>query len=386
MGLFDRLRKSRELARLRRNARREPSPATFGELAERFIALGQTDDALRVAEQGLHVFPNSERLAQVRLFAKKKRLTGQIRRLREDILRRPSPLAYTQLAEIYRELGNDDDALGMASECAERFPLNENPYLIEGEIRLERFLRDQIARDAELAEQALAKVVRLNAHNVKAHTLLAELHYLVGALDTCRAHLRSILTIMPTARDAAEMLGRIDGIADAPLPYEGAGLREWAQAVEESGEFAHSPASFPSEHPHLTGGPRRGTTHVDAAGLAAEIASLAEQPGVRNAVVLDPDDRVLAQHAVDGSLGATQFAELVAAIRTTSDDASRRMDTGALVRAEIEGPGGNVTVTRIRRNTVALHYAEPLRTDRAWELLQDAIARHTTVSKEVARA
>lgn len=386
VGLFDRLKRSRELARLRRRVRREPTPGSFGDLAERYIALGQTDDALRVAEKGLHVFPNSERLAQVRLFAKKKRLTGQIRRLRDDILRRPSPVAYTQLAEIYRELGSDDDALAMARECAERFPLNENPYLIEGEIRLERFLRDLIARDAELAEQALSKVVRLNAHNVRAHTLLAELFHVVGAMSECRKHLRSVLTIMPTARDVQTYLDGVEDLDDAPLPFDGAGLREWAEAVEEQGGFVNDPSDFPNEHPHLTGGPRRSRATLDQQGLAAEVLSLARHAGVLNAVVLDADDSVLAEHAVTGSLSGHQFAQLVAAVRTTSDDASRRMDTGALVRAEIEGPTGNVTVTRIRRNTVALLYDEPLRTDRAWELLQDAIARHTTVGREVARA
>ena len=106
LGILGKLQTSRDLAKLRRQARKAPSPASFGVLAERHVALGQIDQALRIAEQGLELFPNSERLASVRLFAKKKRLTGQIRKLREDLARRPSPVAYTQLAEIYRELGD----------------------------------------------------------------------------------------------------------------------------------------------------------------------------------------------------------------------------------------------------------------------------------------
>ena len=127
----------------------------------------------------------------MRLFVKKSRLTGEIRKLKDDLQRRPSPLAFSQLGQIYRELGSQDEALAIAAQCVERFPLNEAAYLMQGEIRLERFRRDLIAKDAVVAEGALRQVVRLNAHNAAAHLRLAEMYHLVGMSAKSTEHFSS---------------------------------------------------------------------------------------------------------------------------------------------------------------------------------------------------
>jgi tetratricopeptide (TPR) repeat protein len=382
VGILGKLQRSRALAKLRRHARNVPSPASFGALAERHVALGQIDLALKTAEEGLAVFPNSERLAAVRLFAKKKRLTGQIRRLRDDLQRRPSPVAFTQLAEIYRELGDPEAALELATECSERFPLNESPYLIQGEIRLERFLSDGIAKDAIIAEKALSKVVRLNGHNVKAHLFLAEVYNLVGALPKCRQHLRSVLAIVPGARDVQLFLKNLPS-AEHETPGQ-KDFEELARAIEGGYGFAADPFEFPSEHPYMGNRIRpQSSLSIDLESLKEEVVRLGTKPGVRNSIILDRDGEFLADFTDANSLSRRQFCQLVNSINNTADEASRRMDTGALVRAEIEGPFGSMTVTRVRTLTIAILYDDPLRPDRVWELLQDFIARNLTNRKEV---
>jgi predicted regulator of Ras-like GTPase activity (Roadblock/LC7/MglB family) len=385
VSIGDRLKRWRDLARLRRQARCAPSPSAFGELAERLISLGETDAALGVAEEGLGHFPDSERLSQVRLFAKKGRLTGQLRRLRDDVVRRPTPVVFTQLAAIYRELGQHDDALQTAQDCAERFPLNENPYLIQGEIRLERFLRDFIARDAVLAEAALRRVTRINGHNVKAHLLLAELYWLVGAVSSCRRHLRSVLTITPTARDVQDFVREV-GAPDAAETDAQEDFEELARSVEEQGAFVHPAERFPNLRGTQGDAPRT-RARLDVESLKTEVVELGSHQGVRNSIVLDKDGEPLADCTDGMGLTRKQFAELVTSIAATADDASKRMDTGALVRAEIESPSGNITVARVRNLTIGILYADPLRGDRVWEILQDFVARNlTTTEKEGARA
>lgn len=374
------------MSRLRRQTRSAPSPSAFGELAERLIAFGEVDEALAAAEEGLRTFPDSERLAQVRLFSKRGRLSGQLRRLREDVQRRPTPVVYAQLAGIYRELGQAEDALQTAQECAERFPLNEGPYLVQGEIRLERFLRDTIARDAVLAEQALRRVTRINGHNVRAHMLLAELYWLVGDLASCRRSLRAVLSVTPGARDVQEFvreLGLPDGAAESAEPT---GFEELAQQVEESGTFARPSERFPTHRP--AGSPdARPRGRLDVESLKTAIVELGSHDGVRNSIVLDKDGEVLADSTDGASITRRQFADLVLAVAATADDASRRMDTGALVRAEIENPSGNVTVARVRNLTIGILYADPLRSERVWEILQDFVARNQAAADpEGARA
>jgi tetratricopeptide (TPR) repeat protein len=382
VALVERLKRWRGLARLRRQVRRAPSPSTFGGLAERLIALGEVDEALRVAEEGLELFPDSDRLAHVRLFAKKGRLSGQIRKLREDLQRRPNPLTYSQLAQIYRELGSHDEALSIAAECAERFPLNEAPYLIQGEIRIERFRRDMIAKDGAIAEAALKKVARLNAHNVTAHLHLAEIYYLVGLLPECRKHLRQVLTIMPAAKDVQDFLRDMDATPDAGSESES--FEELVEKVEKNGAFANDPDRFPNPSARSSG--PRARTRIDEDRIRGEMASFGEHVGLKNAALLDKDGAVVADFADVAGLARGQFVELVTAIRDTADDASRRMDTGALARADIEGPGGNLVVVRVRGFTVAALYSDPLRSDAAAEIVQDFVARNIASSREEVRA
>lgn len=382
------LRRWRDVARLKSRTRRDPSPSTYGELAERLIAFGSTDDALEIAEEGLRLFPDSERLAQVRLFAKKGRLTVQLRKLREDVVRRPAPAVFTQLAEIYRELGSHDEALEVAAECAERFPLNEGSYLIQGEIRLERFLRDAIAKDAVLADEALRRVTRLNAQSGRAHLLLAELYWLTGEMTSCRRHLRTVLAITPGAKGVQELVRRLGADVPEAPPADGADpltFADRARDIEERGVFVNRPGDFPSTRPAT--GVDRSPARIDIESLRVEVVALGQTYGVRNAIVLENGGDILADHTDGSGLTRRQFSELVTAVTATADDASRRMDTGALVRAEIESPSGNVTVVRARNLTIGVLYADPLRSERVWELVQDFVARSVTSSAgEAARA
>jgi Flp pilus assembly protein TadD/predicted regulator of Ras-like GTPase activity (Roadblock/LC7/MglB family) len=384
LALVERLKRWRGLSRLRRQARRAPSPATFGELAERLIALGDTDEALRAAEEGLDRFPDSERLAHVRLFARKGRLTGEIRRLRTVLARRPNPATYSQLARIYRELGSDDDALSIATECAERFPHDEASALVQGQIRIERFRRDMIPKDGVIAETALRKVLRLDGNNVKAHLLLGEICWLVGMQEECRRHLRQVLAITPAEHDVQEFLRAMDGTSDAGPAQES--FEQFAEKVEDDGAFANDPARFPGVPTPDAGGRARPAARIDGERVGAEMTALGEHEGVGNAVLLGRDGLVIADLAREGGLSRPRFAELVAGIRAVADDASRRMDMGVLVRAEIESPGGSITVTRVSGLTLALMYADPLRSERAWELLEDFVAVNLASSREAAHA
>jgi predicted regulator of Ras-like GTPase activity (Roadblock/LC7/MglB family) len=116
------------------------------------------------------------------------------------------------------------------------------------------------------------------------------------------------------------------------------------------------------------------------------MAALGRRKGTKNAVLLDTDGAAVADFAAADGLAPARFAELVKGVRDVADDASRRMDAGALVRVEIEGPCGNVTVVRARGLTAALHYAAPLRVDRACEVLQDLVARPPAAARGAVRA
>jgi tetratricopeptide (TPR) repeat protein len=379
-----RLKRWSDLARLRKQVKRTPTPTAYAELAERLIALGESDEAVAVAAAGLELFPAADRLAHVRLFVKKSQLSGEIRKLRDDIQRRPTPFAFAQLAQIYRDLGSQDEALAIAQQCSERFPLNETAYLTQGEIRLERFRRDQVAKDAVIAESALRQVIRLNAHNATAHLRIAEVYHLVGHRSECARHLRQVLALTPSAAGVADFLagpGLANESSDSETSFE-----EAANDVQSNGSFAAAPDTFPSSRAGDAPAGRAETVSVDAESLREAMAAFDEHEGLRNAVLIDRDGATVADYARPGGLPKPQFVQLVVGIRDAADDASRRMDTGSLIRADVEGAGNSLVLTRVRGMTMALNYADPMRADGAWQIVQDFTARQLAAGREESRA
>jgi len=375
--LVGRLKRWQDLSRLRRQARREPSPSAFAELAERLIALGEHDEALRVAEEGLTAYPHADRLEHVRLYVKKNRMTGELRRLREEIQRRPTALGYSRLAKLYRELGSHDEALAIAAACAERFPTDETAFLLQADLRRERFRRDMVAKDAVMAESALRQALRLNPKNVDARVRLAELCHLVGLREACAEHLQAARAASPSSPDLTALVAEL---GEAPAADEES-FSEMAERVQAEGAFAGDPSKFDGG-----GDAPAPDEHVDAGSLLAAMSAFAGHAGLRNVVVLGRQGVVVADHSGPQGMPRAPFAQLVAEIRDAADDASRRMDTGALSRADVEGPGGSLVVTRVQGLTIGMQYVEPMRGDRAWGILQDFTARQLAAGRESSRA
>lgn len=377
MTLVGRLKRWQDLSRLRRQARREPSPSAFAELAERLISLGEHDDALRVAEEGLTAYPHADRLEHVRLYVKKNRMTGELRRLREEIQRRPTALGYSRLAKLYRELGSHDEALAIAAACAERFPTDETAFLLQADLRRERFRRDMVAKDAVMAESALRQALRLNPKNVDARVRLAELCHLVGLREACAEHLRAARAASPSSPDLTALVAEL---GEAPNADEES-FSEMAERVQAEGAFAGDPSKFDGG-----GDAPAQDEHVDAGSLLAAMSAFAGHAGLRNVVVLGRQGVVVADHSGPQGMPRAPFAQLVAEIRDAADDASRRMDTGALSRADVEGPGGSIVVTRVHGLTIGMRYTEPMKGERAWELLSDFTSRQLASGREASRA
>ncbi|MHC4600001.1 MAG: tetratricopeptide repeat protein, partial [Planctomycetota bacterium] len=139
MAFFENLRKKRELLKLERQVEQNPTPSNMATLAERYIHMGEIDKAFEIAQQGVQAFPNSEKVLRTFRYIKKMQLQAKIRELNQIIHKNPNPVAYGQLAMIYKDLGETHKAVDICNDLTHRFPLSENSYLIVGEIRYQRF-------------------------------------------------------------------------------------------------------------------------------------------------------------------------------------------------------------------------------------------------------
>jgi tetratricopeptide (TPR) repeat protein len=362
----------------------------MGILAERYIALGKIDDAYRVAQEGVSRFPTSERLASIHRFALKERHRAEISRLSKELKDNPTPTTYSQLAEVHRDLGNDELATKLCLQCIESFPLNENPYLILGEVRLKRFFEDKTSSDGLAAEEQLRRVVKLNNHNLKAHVLLSQLYHAVGAWDQLQEILGRAVTLAPENRELEEFRQRL--AADPPklvLNEEDAEFEDeldvldLLRMVEQTGRFQGDPAEFPAGRFKSAA---CSTARLDMQSMKDGLTTFGREEGFLNAVILDRDGEPLGVHSDPESLTQKQFSELTWDIFTTSADASRRMDIGAFQWCTVEGAGWGITISRVKNITLGIKYQPPMKSERAEKLLREFAARNLTAAPEAHRA
>ncbi|MCZ6662442.1 MAG: roadblock/LC7 domain-containing protein [Actinobacteria bacterium] len=382
MKILARFRQFGKLKPLREAARRTPSPTTLGALAERLISMGRIDEAHQTARRGLLQFPRSSRLNAACTFATKHGMQSRIARLRKEMEDVPNPSVFSEMAEIYRDLGDDDKVIEICEQCIERFPLNEKPYMISGAVRLDRFIEDMAAHEGFEAEMQLRRVVKLNAENVEAHLLLGKLYFIVGAHDTMEHHVREVIHLAPRTPGLEEFLNDIptrvtdDGDQDnVDIP-----IRERIRSVEFQSEFPFPPHAFPA-----TSGTADlpGTARLDMENMEESLAEIGQSQGVMQVLILDRNGLPLTDAVGADTLTGGAFADLMTDILQTAQTASRKMDVGRFSNCTIEGPFGGIFIGAVKNIRIGLKYDLTVRTERALELMEDFTAGSFTTLGEV---
>ena len=201
MKILQRLKIRKELKRLEQRAKDAMSPSTYVDLGQVYINMDMIDNALRVADEGLSLFPESDSLRKLQKFAKKTQINRQIKALRVKLNKGPSPSLYKEIADLYLELGDFGAVHGTAEECIRRFPDDSNAYLVLAKARLTNFYRDISARDGLEAVRCLEKVVELDPSIQRAHRLLGEVLYRIGSVRPALHCLDKALELKPDDRE-----------------------------------------------------------------------------------------------------------------------------------------------------------------------------------------
>jgi tetratricopeptide (TPR) repeat protein len=397
VSILSRIRKIRDLRKLRAAAARSPSPQTCGALAEACIATGRLEEAHQVAKLGAARFPASERLADICRFVNRRRQSARIVALREEIHRQPDPGLFRQLAEIHLELGETDRALALCEQSLEQFPLYELAHLLIGQVRLSRFLESRVAQDAVEAERQLRRVLKLDPRNERATVLLGFLYFVTGARKPMNDVFQNTLIATPGLSDLADLAQAAasprlwDRAAEARHEEEldedeRDSLAELARLVEMRGTFRNSPHMFPVDPLGRTAAAAAAWARLDEKLLKDSVKGLGSLPGVRNVVALSEDGRPIADFAGDRGLPIDDFALLTSALRNRSEEATRRMDVGNFLWCTVEGPFGGLTFTQVRELTFGLMHGMPIRAERAHVMLEEAASLSFVASREVSRA
>jgi tetratricopeptide (TPR) repeat protein len=381
LGLFD-LFSTDPLKALEKQAEDSPSAESLGALANKYIELGRMEDALRTVERGLQTFKGASRLQDILQFVKKKRSQEGVKRLRDEIRVKPTPAAYSQLADIYRDLGDVEQALDIAAECTEKFPDDPMAYLKIGQIRFDNFLRDVIAYDGNHAYAALQKVRALDPGSSACRMLFAQFYYALGANALSVKELADEFAVSPTAMDIKDFLDEMG----TPPPLEAATtIERLIERCEDLGAVPNTLKGFPRAHravvERTTSGPR-----LNPSAAQGKLQELRASPGVRNLAILDREGGAVASVGAEGALDADAFRELVGEIGRVAGEACRHMDIGSFARGGVQFPDGGAAFLRQRGTTFAILYRDPMKADKAAHLLADLAAKTVGVPGTGARA
>ena len=370
MGFLDVFKTPPE-KKLEAEAESNPSPETIAALSQKYIELGQLDKAIQTADNGLKTFRNSQKLRDIVAFVRKKQSQDTVKHLRDEIRVKPSPNAYAQLAGIYRDLGDIDQALDLLAECTERFTDDQSAYSMLGQIRLDNFLQEVIAYDGVHAWKALQKVKGLNPEDSASRMATAQLFYAVGANAMSVQELRDELEKNPTALD---LKGFLEEVGSPPPLDKDVTVESLIERCEETGALVNSLKGFPRVKPGVarrTGAPPK----INTVAAMSKVQELAGTPGLANLAILDREGRAIASLRADDAPQSEAFREVAWGIVVVAWEGCRRMDIGSFVKGTLSFPGGGISFVRRRGTTFALGFADPMKQERVAALLEDLVLK-----------
>ncbi len=334
MGLLKRWISNRSLNRMRERVQAAPSIANYADLARAFATGGDLDEAERILEEGLDLFPRTSELERLRRLVKSQQLSDRTREVRRRLEFHPTPALFHELVELQLQCNDPAAAEVTVADWRRLFPADAGVELASIKIALRRFYSERAAADGRAAYAGLERLLQRDPGHARALRLLAELCSRIGALSQAADALTRLSQIVPDDPGVARWRETIEmGLAknDRARVDLSRALRD----VEETGQFPDPVA--PDDDPEKIAEKKRRAAPraLDAARPA--FARLAKCDGVR-LVVLVRGSAALVRGARPGT--AEAIARAARAISVSAKRTTRRLGLGAFVEVVAETDDG----------------------------------------------
>lgn len=380
MGIFDNLRRRRELDKLESTARENPSPMNLCAHAERLMAFEEGEKALEVAKRAMENYPDNERVVSTYRYIMKTHHQARILELQKNIEKSPNPGGFARLAELnFRELGDLDGAMEVARRGIAIFPEDESLHQISGQIRFYRYHEDYLAKDGHSAVEHFQKAILLNNLNYRCLFLLAVLSAEIEAWDLARQSIGQIYRFAPDDEGVRALELKVNEVAPRGAPKET--LDILFRNVEVRGRLSDVGHQFSSMHPAEVAS-KHASSSIDPKRLQDLLHGFGGMEGFQTAVIVDARGRLTAGHRA-GNMAEDALGKVVTAISATAQESSKRMDIGAIQRVEVETPTGTLNVVAVRNMILGLGSAPSAKRDMvnaALESFLDSVAKEEGAS------
>lgn len=359
MNLLKRFKLSRELSRMEKKAKENPSPSTFVDLAQAYINLGWIDHTLRVAQEGLLLFPRSESLQKVHRYALMNQLKRRVEELGQKIAKGPTAELYRELADVYKEMGDQGSLIGTCVECLRHFPDDTETHLTLSHARSLTYYRNLKAKDGRELIKGLLKVIEIEAGNLPAHRMLANLFFRIGAVKQAREHLHYLKQHGASDEEVLLLLNQIEGMPDNEEDPE-----QLLSRVEERGALMNRSLGGIKKQKAVA-------TEEAISGIRDGLSKLLEQEGVLKAAYIRGSKAL-----VKGDIrsGKDPFLKTVRVIGKAAQRATRRMDLGNFSKGVVHGSFGNICICCFGDVCAAVQCSQGTEVDDILVSLQELVA------------
>jgi tetratricopeptide (TPR) repeat protein len=302
------------------------------------MAVGDEEKALEVARKAVEKFPNSEKVQTTFQNVRRLQLQAEITEINKVLRRGPSKSHYERLAVIYHaELGNRTKAFETAIEGLEKFPQSDGLHLISGQIRMERFHQDFLAKDFTDAVRHFEKAASINPNNYRSLMGLARLYAEAGAYYKAKPILDDhVLPANPSDRNAQSLLKNLSAILDRAVPSLDDALAEIEARHAFTPEGEEIRRIFEPVSAASSSAPQ-----VDPSRLDAFLVGFESMNGYKCSAVLSRDGNCVAAHT-RGMIPKDHFTRFLQDIYQCSEEASHKMDIGTFVSGEMDTSVGRV--------------------------------------------
>lgn len=300
----------------------DPSPMSYAALAREYAWEGNTDEALRVCEEGLQAFPGNPELARLADRTRRAKREDRLGALKRELKESPRPAVWREMCEVLIE----SDQLVRAEECALEWLENAKDTeakLMHARVCVQRFVEDRGREAGRRAFAVLDEVAGAMDRDPRVWRMRMELASRIGAWEEARKAAALLLELDP-GDPALEgryrtLASKAEGSPDIDLA-----LRE----VERTGRLVDDERQAV----------RRELPQRDVRPLLQEMAG---ESGVHAVVYLRGSTAL-----VQGQRGATaeRAARAVRRIVKTGRTTARKLGLGQVSAVCLEGNFGTIAV------------------------------------------
>lgn len=301
-----------------------PTVENYSAVVKSLQTKGDVAKAWEFIEQAKQKFPRSKEILDLYVTLAKNKWRPEIERLKKLISQGTNSVALVQLAEIYKELGEEEEALTLCVKAIETNDKDDIPHLIVGQIRLERFYKDFFEKDGLLAREHLERSVEINPQNYKALIALAKFYIQIGALKKAEQKLRDILRFAPEDENIKSLNAVISELEK--------------QSIEDIDFLLATVEQDRALFYNLDGRQKREMV-LSPDIFQNALDSLHSVTDVLCLLVCDEEGTLIAHYAKE-NVDFNIYYEVTSCIYQNVQNSTRHMDIGKFQRSEVSGPFG----------------------------------------------